>query len=394
AFKGFFIFAFLFFAAFALADGFTGPPVGGGFTGPGVGGGFTGPPVGGGFTGPGTALPSAPTFEQTPSGNTGSTGFDFTVPFTPSLPGGEFTQDLPARWNNLHDITIPQGTQDNTIIYPAVANQCEDPDSPEFVSVASSHASYNLFMQGTDLVISHLNAGYTGSEQVTLSCNGVQASFTLAVRNNGNGARWNTLSNQFVQKGSPDGTLVYPNIVSQCQDQTSAFLTFTVVSASPSYQLFFVGSDLRIFNLNSAFEGTDTVTLSCNNVPASFRLTVGTRTFEEFEESIVQENDLEVSIGAIALPDRAMPGEFVPVFVSFRNTGDAKLENVHVRVSLPDLGVFSASAGPFDLARGKRTTQTLLMELPEQVQEGTYAARVTIDSDSLHRIVHRDLVVE
>lgn len=236
-------------------------------------------------------------------GNGFGNGFEF-IPF-PTTPMGPnsppFTNDLPARWNNLHDVSISQGTGDNTLIYPGIANECDDPDTPELVTLASGSPNYRLFLDGPGMRIAGLLPLYLGTEQVTLSCNGVTASFWLSV----------------------------------------------------------VASQNR---------------------------------FNEPEEQ--SRENLEVSIGAIALPDQNEPGAFVPVIVSFRNTGDDKLENIHVRVSLPDLGVMSASTGPFDLSEGKRTSQTLILELPEAMEIGYYAARVTIDSGSLHRIVHRDLVVE
>ncbi len=307
--------------------------------------------------------------------------------FTDSSTG--FTQDLPARWQSLENKQIPKNAQDNTIVYSKVASRCDDPDGPEFVTVVSGNLNYNLFMDNGDLKIRNLFNDYQSLDQVTLSCNGVEASFNLQIGVPFGGARWQPLSNQFVAKGSPDGTIAYPNIVLNCFDNTP-FLTFKVLSSSNNYQLFIIGRDLRMYGLNPLFEGTETVSLSCNDAAASFQLTVG----EELQQRFEQQEELEVHIGTIAVPEQTEAGTIVPVIVSFRNTGDEKLEDVKVRVVIPELGAASQSAGPFDLSRGKRTTQTLLVELPEDVLPDVYTVRLTIDSASLHRVVHRDLVVE
>jgi len=68
------------------------------------------------------------------------------------------------------------------------------------------------------------------------------------------------------------------------------------------------------------------------------------------------------------------------------------LDNVKVAVVIQDLAV-RASAGPFDLSVGKRVSRTLNLVLPEDVQEGIYYLRITIHSESLHRVVHRDIEI-
>lgn len=94
-----------------------------------------------------------------------------------------FTQvDQPAVWNDLPDITIRQGSPDNTIIQQNVYAQCSDADSETLTfAVESSHANYDLGFSSNNLVIINLNSRYVGAETVTLSCNGVQESFALTV---------------------------------------------------------------------------------------------------------------------------------------------------------------------------------------------------------------------
>lgn len=317
------------------------------------------------------------------AGSFSGTGFDFTG----------FAQDLPAEWKSLENKQIPRGSADNTVVYAGVTGRCDDPDGPEFVTVISQNLNYNLFVENEDLKIKMLFPDYEAVDKVKLSCNGVEASFYLQIGAPQGGARWQPLSNQFVRKGSPDGTVVYPNIVSGCVDNTASFLVFKILSGSNNYRLFIIGSDLRIYNLNPSFTGTETVTLSCNDVAAAFQLTVGEGLVQpRFEPE--EDKNLEVHIGTIVVPEQTEAGTVIPVIVSFRNTGDDELEDLKVRAVIPELGAVSPSAGPFDLNEGKRTTQTLLVEVPENVLPDTYTVRLTIDSASLHRVVHRDLVVE
>ena len=62
-------------------------------------------------------------------------------------------------------------------------------------------------------------------------------------------------------------------------------------------------------------------------------------------------------------------------------------------VLIQELGV-RTSVGPFELSVGRRATRTLYLMLPEDVEPGTYYARVTVKSDSLQRTVHRPIDIE
>ncbi|VVB81884.1 Uncharacterised protein [uncultured archaeon] len=47
-----------------------------------------------------------------------------------------------------------------------------------------------------------------------------------------------------------------------------------------------------------------------------------------------------------------------------------------------------------DLTTGKRASKTMYIELPQDVQPGTYYAQITIDSGSIHRIKYREVIIE
>ncbi len=207
-------------------------------------------------------------------------------------------------------------------------------------------------------------------------------------------AKWKPLEDKTIKQASRDGTLVYENIFSQCTDPDNSTLTFKVASTSSSYELRFVDDDLKIFKLNPYFTGTEKVTLKCNNIPASFKLTVAPLTGTRSTDDSDNDEDLSIHLGAIIIPNAydAQAGDTIPVTISFKNNGDKKLENLKAAVVIQDLGI-RASVGPLDLPVGRKTSKTMYVQLPEDVQPGTYYVRITIDSGSLHRAVHRDIEV-
>ncbi|MCX6708025.1 MAG: hypothetical protein NTW67_00030, partial [Candidatus Woesearchaeota archaeon] len=151
----------------------------------------------------------------------------------------------------------------------------------------------------------------------------------------------------------------------------------------------YIGNNLEIFNLKQTFTGIETITLTCNNVPASFRLTVKPDTTTS---TSAEEDELSVQISTIRLPEQAIPGEQIPITITFKNNCNEKLEDLNAAVSIQELSI-RASVGPMDLSVGKRVSKTIYVELPQDVQPGTYYARITIDSSSLHRVKYREVEI-
>ncbi|MEM3154009.1 MAG: NEW3 domain-containing protein [Candidatus Woesearchaeota archaeon] len=205
-------------------------------------------------------------------------------------------------------------------------------------------------------------------------------------------AVWEDLSDVTILRGSPSGTLVQENVFDKCSDPDSDELVFAIASSSPHYNLFFIADDIRIFDLNPGFTGTEEVIVTCNGVPESFLLHVVERGAPAPSQSDEDDGDgLSIHIGAIIIPNAydALAGDVVPVTISFKNNGDEKLENLEAAVAIPDLGV-RASVGPIeDVSVGKRISKTIYVDLPEDTQPGEYPVRITIDSGSLHRVKHR-----
>lgn len=88
-----------------------------------------------------------------------------------------------------------------------------------------------------------------------------------------------------------------------------------------------------------------------------------------------------------------LAGDQVPLRITFENDGTKNLDNTKVIATIPDLGGVRATVGPFDLNRGRTMTKTLVLELPEDVQPGTYAVRLQIYSETAQRIVHREVEI-
>jgi hypothetical protein len=209
-------------------------------------------------------------------------------------------------------------------------------------------------------------------------------------------AVWQDLSDVTIFQGSPDGTLIQEDVFSKCTDPDSETLQFEITSTSANYELFFIDDDIRIFDLDDAFTGTETTTVTCNGVPEHFTLSVVPRTTTPRPGPAADEESdrLSVFIGAIIIPDayNAQAGDTIPVTISFKNNGDHKLENTEGSVVIQELSV-RASFGPVDLPIGKRVSKTVGVELPENVEPGMYTARIEIYSGSVHRIKHRDVEV-
>lgn len=105
-------------------------------------------------------------------------------------------------------------------------------------------------------------------------------------------------------------------------------------------------------------------------------------------------DSLHIFINQIILHDafEQLPGDQIPMLVTFENDGTKNLENTKVIITIPDLAV-RAAVGPFDLHVGSQLTKVLILELPEWVQPGTYPVRFQVYNENRERIVHREIEV-
>ena len=314
------------------------------------------------------------------------------LPHMPDIdaPVNPFNQ--PAKWNTLQKKIIPKGSPDGTLVYEDLALQCTDPDDPVVMSVISQHSSYSLAFSNFDLVINDLDPNYTGAEFVTLICNGVEASFVLEVEGPNDQAVWNQLRDKVIKQGSPDDTVVYKDLALQCTDPDDP-VVMSVISAHDNYDLAFLGFNLVIRNLDPAYTGVEEVKLTCNGAANSFKLhVVPEEYFEEDEEE--DSAKLKIFISSIRIPEAydLMPGEVFPVRISFKNDGNKQLENVKAVIVVQELGI-RTSIGPMDIPAGRKISRTLLVELPQDIQPGTYPVRITIQNNEIKRVVYREIDV-
>ena len=115
------------------------------------------------------------------------------------------------------------------------------------------------------------------------------------------------------------------------------------------------------------------------------------RTRYSFDDTYSQR---KVEVGSIVFieGDTVDAGESVPVAISFGNEGYIKMNDVHVTMVIPELGVYR-KIGPFDVSSGKVVTRTLSLNVPEYAPPGVYDVRFVISDDFIRRVKHRELIV-
>ncbi len=91
-----------------------------------------------------------------------------------------YTGNYPAKWDDLHDVTIAKGSKDKTMIYEDLAKQCNDPDDAKIIKVTWD-GDFKLYFSQYDLLIKKLDKDLTGTFPINLNCNGVKASFDLII---------------------------------------------------------------------------------------------------------------------------------------------------------------------------------------------------------------------
>ena len=103
---------------------------------------------------------------------------------------------------------------------------------------------------------------------------------------------------------------------------------------------------------------------------------------------------LKIFIHQIFLDDpfSQEPGNLVHLRITFENDGNKDMDDTKVIVVVPDFAARD-TVGPFDLDVGKQVTKTLLLELPEDVQPGTYPVRLYIHNLRTQRAVHREIEI-
>lgn len=143
--------------------------------------------------------------------------------------------------------------------------------------------------------------------------------------------------------------------------------------------------------------GSNAVSIHANDGQATaaqnfnISVVVDPRTLPRADEPRGPKKDIRVN--TIALPEEAYAGDIVIATINFENSGDLKLDGAEATLSIPELGIRSPTIGPLDLRVNKDVSRTLVLEIPSDAQDGLYTVRLTVDSGSVHRIVHRDIEI-
>ena len=359
----------------------------------------------GGIINPTPTDPTQPTSPTQPTTPTQPTSPTPTTPSTPvpNPPNNPPTQPIPEPTptpipsntnpviNAINDMIV---NENQNLVFTATFS---DPDGDALnIDVPTLPSGMTVVNNFGSLTFSWTpNFDQTGSYPLTLTVRdnrggSASESFTITVINVDRNAQWGSLDNQSIKQASPDWTVVYPNVTDLCSDPDGdAYVS--VESWHDNFGILVWFKDLLVYWLNPFFVGTETVTLGCNNVTSSFELNVTPLQGADFTDAHTPDEGL--FIGTIAIPDYASEGSFVPITIAYRNSGELKLRNVKAVASIPELGIRSPNALLQDMGLGKKNSETLLIELPESVEPGTYTVRITLDSGSVHRVVHRDIVV-
>ena len=179
-----------------------------------------------------------------------------------------------AVWNILSNQAIDEDSAIGSIVYSDIASECTDVDTALTIS-ASPNTEFTLGFDGTNLTLDSLTADWNGIETVTVNCNGIPTTFDLTVNPIDDPSVWNTLSDQVILQDSPAGTIVYPNLMSECTDVDSIVdISSMSVPFNTEFILWFTGNDLTLTSLTAGWTGTETVTVNCNGIAGNFDLTV------------------------------------------------------------------------------------------------------------------------
>ncbi|MDP3990320.1 MAG: hypothetical protein Q8Q01_03885 [archaeon] len=97
-------------------------------------------------------------------------------------------------------------------------------------------------------------------------------------------------------------------------------------------------------------------------------------------------------IASAHVSNMVMVGDTVQVSVNVDNNGDVDMEDLRVRVIIPDLGI-SASTSTFDLNAGMNKQKTLGLPIPVQARQGLYLIRIVIENGDFHETAHRYVTI-
>ncbi|MBI4440421.1 hypothetical protein HY638_05600, partial [Candidatus Woesearchaeota archaeon] len=146
-----------------------------------------------------------------------------------------------------------------------------------------------------------------------------------------------------------------------------------------------VGND-GIWQTTDADEGqyTVTVTASDGQLAVSRSITI---TLKEKKLNRLQ-------ISRIKFDNEVLrPGEPLDAFVTVENDGSLTEKDLHVTMTIPDLGEYAKSRS-FNLRAGSGTTQQVTLDIPPDADAGEYDVRIVISNDRNRRVKVRPITIE
>lgn len=118
---------------------------------------------------------------------------------------------------------------------------------------------------------------------------------------------WDNLVDQTITQGSPDNTIVYPGLPLLCNAPGDK--TVEITSTHGRYDLAFERFNLVIRNLEPEYLGTELITVTCNGVEGSFKLTVVSpqhgepATWKPLQDQAIQQSSPD---GTVIYPNLAL----------------------------------------------------------------------------------------
>jgi hypothetical protein len=91
-------------------------------------------------------------------------------------------------------------------------------------------------------------------------------------------------------------------------------------------------------------------------------------------------------------PEFVRAGEYITVQVTSDNEGRVDVDDLRVRVIIPEFGILQASS-EFELADGQMDGRGVVIQIPPYAQEGYHIIKVILTADSFHRTQFREVYV-
>jgi PKD repeat protein len=86
-------------------------------------------------------------------------------------------------------------------------------------------------------------------------------------------------------------------------------------------------------------------------------------------------------------------GDTLELYISTENIAGIDKRNVAFNAIIQELGVYATSS-ELDIDNGEKEAVMLLLDIPEDTQEGMYFVRITVSDDDVKRVIYRDIIVE